>query len=221
MPKNTFLKLKPEKRAYFTEKALFAFATQDFESVSITRLMQELALPKGSFYQYFEDKRDLYFYLFDYLQQKKDVALAAQEIRQKDSFLDFWEEWYWTELQYYWQNPIEWNFWLNAYRERNSPTLGNLQMLIFQRIAQQFIASLRQESRQGKLKQEASLEMQAYFLAHTQDALTQYILNKYDLNLPKMLIEAQNLPALPAIEIKLTIRQWIGILKFGIVHENS
>jgi hypothetical protein len=63
--------------------------------------------------------------------------------------------------------------------------------------------------------------MQAYFLAHTQDALTQYILNKYDLNLPKMLIEAQNLPALPAIEIKLTIRQWIGILKFGIVHENS
>jgi AcrR family transcriptional regulator len=221
MPKKTFLKLKPEKRAYFTEKALFAFATQDFEAVSITRLMQELALPKGSFYQYFEDKRDLYFYLFDYFQQKKDDTLATQAIGQKDSFFDFWTEWLWAEFQYHWQNPIEWNFWLNAYRERNSSVLGNLQMLIFQRVAQQFMGSLRQESRQGKLNQDITLEMQAYFLAYSQDALNQYILHKHDLNLPKMLIDAQNLPALPAIEIKLTIRQWLSLLKFGIVHENS
>jgi AcrR family transcriptional regulator len=77
MPTNTFFKLKAEKREKITTLALYAFATQDFEVVSISRLMQDLAMPKGSFYQYFEDKRDLYFYLFEHLQQKKDAHLAS------------------------------------------------------------------------------------------------------------------------------------------------
>ncbi len=210
MPTPTFLKLKPEKRDKIIETALHTFATQDFEAVSITRFMQDLEMPKGSFYQYFEDKRDLYFYLFEHFQQKKDTALSIAVGAGKVGFWDIWESWLLAELTYHWQNPLEWSFWLNACKERNSPSLGNLQALIHGRVAQSFLSTLRQESRQGALREEAHLELQAYFLAQTSEAITQYILHKFSITLP-------TLPALPATEIKIIIQNWLALVKYGFL----
>lgn len=217
MPNQTFLKLKPEKRQKILDIALEAYAMHDFEAMSITKLMQDLAMPKGSFYQYFEDKRDLYFCLFEYLQQKKDTALTLQVGAGKADFWEFWEVWLLAELAYHWQNPAEWNFWLNAYRERNSPLLGNLQALIQERVAQQFLATLRQEGRQGLLKSDAQLELQAYFLGQTSEGIAHYILHKFGLNLPAMLTQKTPLPTFPAIDAKLIVQQWLALLKGGIL----
>lgn len=218
MPTNTFFKLKAEKREKIITLALYAFATQDFEVVSISRLMQDLAMPKGSFYQYFEDKRDLYFYLFEHLQQKKDAHLASLVGAGKASFWENWEEWLVAEVLYHAQNPIEWSFWLNAYKERNSPALGNLQALIQDRIAQQFLANLKQEGRQGHLKQDAPLELQAYFLGQASLGINAFVLHKYELNLDSIIMQKRSLPTLPTIEIRLIIQQWLALLKNGMVH---
>ena len=215
MPTQTFFKLKAEKRQKITDIALNAFAVQDFEAVSITRLMQDLEMPKGSFYQYFEDKRDVYFYLFEHFQQKKDTHLASQVAAGKMSFWENWEDWLLAELRYYWQNPIEWNFWLNAHCERSSPLLGNLQGLIQNKMAQQFLPTLKHEGRQGNLKQDAPHELQAYFLGQASAGITAYILHKFALNLGHTITQKQVLPAFPAIEIRLIIQQWFSLLKKG------
>lgn len=39
------------------------FASHAYEDVSINRIVQRARIPRGSFYQYFEDKADLFFYL--------------------------------------------------------------------------------------------------------------------------------------------------------------
>lgn len=218
MPTQTFLKLKPEKRQHIIDIALHFFALQDFEAVSITALMKELSLPKGSFYQYFEDKRDLYFYLFEHLQQKKDTALAEVSQQARGNFFEIWEAWLFAELQYHWQHPQEWRFWLNAYREQNSPALGNLQALILGRVAQQFLGALRQESRQGNSRQDVSMELQAHFLAPTSDQIARYILHKYALQLDENVRQKTALPALPAIEVKIVIQQWLSLLQKGIAN---
>lgn len=216
MPTATFLKLKPEKRQHITAHALQAFALQDFEAVSITRLMQALRLPKGSFYQYFEDKKDLYFYLFDYFQEKKENTIAEYPKRNVATFFDIWEDVLVGELQYYWQNPTEWSFWLNAYHERNSPEIGNLQALILQRIAQQMLSALHQEGRQGTIRQDISLDLQAYFLASTQASIAQFALHKYQINLAETITQNNNLPAFPAIEVRIMVAQWLQLLKSSI-----
>jgi len=66
MPKPTFLNLPEAKRAAFLEAAIEEFAGRDYESASISHIVAQLGIAKGSVYQYFTDKRDLYLYLIDY-----------------------------------------------------------------------------------------------------------------------------------------------------------
>ena len=69
MPKPTFFNLPEDKRRRFTDAALDEFALHDYRSASVSRIVSTLGIAKGSVYQYFEDKQELYLYL---------VTLAAQ-----------------------------------------------------------------------------------------------------------------------------------------------
>lgn len=71
MPKQTFFNLPEEKRQAFITSAIDEFAENDFDSASISRLLAQLGIAKGSFYQYFEDKQDLYFYLIDFVMKER------------------------------------------------------------------------------------------------------------------------------------------------------
>ncbi|MFP4484087.1 MAG: TetR/AcrR family transcriptional regulator [Spirochaetaceae bacterium] len=84
MPTETFANLRPEKREHFLDTALAEFARHDYHSASVSRIVAELGIAKGSVYQYFTDKRDLYFHLIDravtakldYIQDAVDAAGA-------------------------------------------------------------------------------------------------------------------------------------------------
>lgn len=61
----TFLRLPEEKRTRFLEAAWEEFTRVNLADASINKIVQKAAIPRGSFYQYFASKDDL----FDYLQQ--------------------------------------------------------------------------------------------------------------------------------------------------------
>lgn len=65
MPKATFFNLPEEKRQLIIDLAIEEFAENDYESASISKIVAQAGIAKGSFYQYFEDKSDLYKYLLD------------------------------------------------------------------------------------------------------------------------------------------------------------
>jgi TetR/AcrR family transcriptional regulator len=71
MPKQTFFNLPPEKREAITQIAINEFAECEFNDVSISRIVERAGIAKGSFYQYFEDKKDLFFYLLDLAGKQK------------------------------------------------------------------------------------------------------------------------------------------------------
>lgn len=60
-----FFNLPEAKQQIIIEKSLEQFANHSYEAVSISRIVQEARIAKGSFYQYFEGKEDLYLYLVD------------------------------------------------------------------------------------------------------------------------------------------------------------
>ncbi len=64
MPKQTFLNLPEEKRARIVDVALTEFAEKGYTGASITGIVAAAGIAKGSFYQYFEDKDDLYAHIF-------------------------------------------------------------------------------------------------------------------------------------------------------------
>lgn len=71
MPKQTFLNLPEEKRNAIVNAAIDEFAEYGFESASINRIVANSGISKGSFYQYFEDKRDVFMHLLSVLEKEK------------------------------------------------------------------------------------------------------------------------------------------------------
>lgn len=63
MPKETFYRLPDEKRERIMAAAEREFLENSFEAASINRIIKEAAIPRGSFYQYFEDKKDIFLYI--------------------------------------------------------------------------------------------------------------------------------------------------------------
>ena len=76
MPHQTFFNLPAEKREQILEVAIDEFADNDYDSASISRIVARTGIAKGSFYQYFADKEDLYAYLLGLLAQAKVEFLS-------------------------------------------------------------------------------------------------------------------------------------------------
>lgn len=80
MPSNTFFRLPEEKRQRLMEAAWEEFLKSSFADASINQIIHNAHIPRGSFYQYFQDKEELFWYLMGSMQQYFSQAL--QEIIQ-------------------------------------------------------------------------------------------------------------------------------------------
>lgn len=76
MPKETFFNLPADKREHITAIAVDEFANHDYANVSISRIVARAGIAKGSFYQYFKDKEDLYDYLLQLIVEKKKEIMS-------------------------------------------------------------------------------------------------------------------------------------------------
>lgn len=63
MPKSTFFALAEERRDRLVREAILEFADRTYAEASLSQIARRASIPKGSFYQYFEDKLDLYRWL--------------------------------------------------------------------------------------------------------------------------------------------------------------
>ena len=75
MPTERFNKLPEEKKKAIRDAAMEECIRVPFEKVSINKIIQNAGISRGSFYTYFEDKRDVVRYIFS------DTA---------DKLKDFW-----------------------------------------------------------------------------------------------------------------------------------
>lgn len=78
MPKPTFLQLPADKRDRFVDAALDEFSAQPYDRASVSAVVARLGIAKGSVYQYFEDKLDLFTWLLDEAGRRKQAAIAAR-----------------------------------------------------------------------------------------------------------------------------------------------
>ena len=79
----TFRRLPEEKRARFLDAAWAEFTRVSMGEVSINQIVQKAGVPRGSFYQYFADKDDLFGYLMvgvgnHYISEYRKVMQLAE-----------------------------------------------------------------------------------------------------------------------------------------------
>jgi len=63
VPKDTFYNLIEEKKKRIFDAAVQEFSTRRFSEASLNQIVKAAKIPWGSFYQYFNDKEDIYLYM--------------------------------------------------------------------------------------------------------------------------------------------------------------
>lgn len=77
MPTTTFSNLPEAKRRALIDLALDEFAGHPYGTASLSRIVARAGIAKGSVYQYFADKQELYLFLLDYAIQEQLRILAS------------------------------------------------------------------------------------------------------------------------------------------------
>jgi AcrR family transcriptional regulator len=90
MPTETFFRLPEDRRARLVQEAIVEFSDRTYTEASLSQIARRARIPKGSFYQYFADKLDLYRWL-----------LTEEAPRLKREFLGPTrpEDSFWTRLE--------------------------------------------------------------------------------------------------------------------------
>ena len=78
MPKPTFFNLPAAKRDAIIELAIEEFSQNAYRQASLSRIVQRAGIAKGSIYQYFDNKLDLYRWLItEHIAARKMSAISA------------------------------------------------------------------------------------------------------------------------------------------------
>ena len=90
MPTSTFFRLPDERRERLVNEAIVKFSDRSDAEASLSRIARRASIPKGSVYQYFEDKLDLYRWLLtdEAPRRKREFVGAATQ-----------DEDFWTRLE--------------------------------------------------------------------------------------------------------------------------
>ncbi len=83
MPSSTFFRLPEEKQRRLIRACWSEVSRVRFSEISISRIIAAAHIPRGSFYQYFEDKEDLVRYLLGdmreyFTTQLRDILVEAK-----------------------------------------------------------------------------------------------------------------------------------------------
>ncbi|MDI6706012.1 MAG: TetR/AcrR family transcriptional regulator [Bacillota bacterium] len=89
MPKDTFNNLSDDKKRKIFNAAVQEFATRRFSEASINQIVKTAGISRGSFYQYFNDKEDIYLYMLTEIGKEKLEIIGRAEVLKPDA--DFFE----------------------------------------------------------------------------------------------------------------------------------
>lgn len=88
------------------ECALDEFAARDFENSNLSNIVKNSGISRGSLYQYFEDKTDLYLHVMDKIKDKKMSYIQVHMSNPMDlPFFELFKKMYYGGVQFAMENP--------------------------------------------------------------------------------------------------------------------
>lgn len=106
MPTSTYNRLKEDKKQRIIDAATKEFAVRNISEAKLLNISKAADIAKGSIYQYFSSKEDLYVYIIQHFRENRanDVK-PAFELYKKAPFFDFYEDLYIRDSEYLFRNP--------------------------------------------------------------------------------------------------------------------
>lgn len=179
MPKPTFFNLPEEKRNKILEEAVIEFRDNNYDAASINKIVERSGISKGSFYQYFNDKEDVYLYIMSKIGEKKIEYLTPSMMNFSElSFYDALREMYRSAIEFALGNPDYLEIGNRMMRD-NSGMLQKLRSAFSARGDEMFVTLLKKGQETGDIRLDLELEMVAKMLISMQLSIVEYYFEKH------------------------------------------
>ena len=178
MPKQTFLNLSEEKRNTIIHAAIEEFAEYGLENASTNRIVANSGISKGSFYQYFDDKQDVFMYLLTVLEHEKMEYFKSKH--PPSTNMDTFQYFRWmikTGMEFNASHPLltqaisrvmfgEGMYYGNTFADVRERTSQGLRTMIEQAVAR------------GEVDPSVDVELAVMIMETWSNAISTYILNE-------------------------------------------
>lgn len=130
MPSQTFLNLPEEKQERILTAAVKEFGQRNVREANLSNIISDAGISRGSIYQYFSNKDDLYVYVFDTLRARRaEFVKPAFAVYKKLPFIRFFEEFYLLDSEYLLRNPSHIELGKQLYSYAHGVSRGLIQRL--------------------------------------------------------------------------------------------
>lgn len=179
MPKPTFFNLPEDKRNRILEEAVIEFRDNNYDAASINKIVERSGISKGSFYQYFNDKEDVYLHIMSKIGEKKIEYLTPSMLNFSElSFYDALREMYRSAIEFALENPDYLEIGNRMMRD-NSGILQKLRSAFSVKGDEMFITLLRKGQETGDIRLDLDLQMIAKMLISMQMSIVEYYFEKH------------------------------------------
>ena len=218
MPSLTYKNLSDTKKQQILHIAFKEFTQHDYENASVSSIIKQLGIAKGSFYRYFRNKLDLYTYLVEYA---TTVRLDKVEHNLKgeahQDFFDLLEENFFLRIKFEQQYPIYGQFLYNIMRERHSEVLGNIMLKTKKSLMNRVIQMIGQYQKAQNISSSLDIKTVAFLIIQIQFGLHDFItLSHFDVDDPS-LTDLSKLPSLPDERIREIARKFVAVIRHGLL----
>ena len=177
MPKQTFFNLTEEKRKMIIDTALDEFGSLPYSKASLSRIVARAGIAKGSMYQYFEDKKDLFVYLLE-LAAKEKLAFIQQEVDPNVDFFTAFEQIMLAGTRFGLNNPKLWQVMANALNSMGENSWHEYVASGKKMSLDYFIQMIRRGQEQGSIRRDIDTRLAAYMVSSMlSQGLVEYILD--------------------------------------------
>jgi len=217
MPNQTFFNLPDEKREQILQVAIDEFAENDYDNVSVSRIVARAGIAKGSFYQYFADKEDLYAYVLGLLAEAKTQFLSLDQ--PDPQHIGIFAYLRWTievGLAFTLTYPKLTQIGVRALNARRFPKAFDSQVRSATLAFYQQLVAIGKA--QGDIVQEIDSELAAVIFEAILDKVGRHIMDRVAAGGP---VEQEGRAFLERPEVKELFAQTVGILEHGLGGRDS
>lgn len=212
MPSTTFTKLPAAKRDKFIRVAMEEFSSAGYEKASVTQMVKKLKIAKGSVYQYFENKKELYFYLLDTAQQTRQEYMKPILRNPPGNFWETYVTLFEASLKFDYENPEMSTLIANAAHEKYADDLGNLMLNQKKKNLDFMRGLLERELLSGGLRYDVDIDVMALVAANITNGIWDYLTLK-NLNAEK---DKKGRSVIPKDQVGKILEDISKLLKSGL-----
>ncbi len=177
MVKDTFFNLSEEKQALIRNVAVDEFAAYSYDQASVNRIVEKSGIAKGSFYQYFDDKKDLFLYLINLVVEEKINTISPVMLNpDENDIFTLIRELYVSGIKFANSHPkyVALSKLLQA--NKSAPIYHELKADVLPSSFEYFEVQLEKAIERGEVRDDIDVKMFAYIITEMSVLVVEYFM---------------------------------------------